>query len=124
LGTGNWLMVGTGASNQMKLIQDMLESYDRKAKPTWDNNKVQNVIILLFFFTFLNLFLNHFFNCSLLIDLSFNRSNSLSILACECHILHGFVPNFGIGQFFWAQLKNGKKIYDKRRQKFYEKKAK
>jgi hypothetical protein len=39
LGTSSWLLLGTGASNQMKLIQDMLEAYDRKAKPTWDNNK-------------------------------------------------------------------------------------
>lgn len=31
------------ASNQLKLIQDMLESYDRKAKPTWDNNRPVNV---------------------------------------------------------------------------------
>uniref|UniRef100_A0A914KWX5 Uncharacterized protein n=1 Tax=Meloidogyne incognita TaxID=6306 RepID=A0A914KWX5_MELIC len=31
------------ASNQMKLIQDILESYDRKTKPTWDNNKAINV---------------------------------------------------------------------------------
>lgn len=30
-------------SNQLKLIQDMLESYDRKAKPTWENNRPVNV---------------------------------------------------------------------------------
>lgn len=35
--------IGTGASHQMKLIQDMLDPYDRKAKPTWDNNKPVNV---------------------------------------------------------------------------------
>jgi hypothetical protein len=30
-------------SNQLKLIQDMLDSYDRKAKPTWENNRPVNV---------------------------------------------------------------------------------
>ncbi|VDM27863.1 unnamed protein product [Toxocara canis] len=24
---------------QLKLVHDMLEAYDKKAKPTWDNNK-------------------------------------------------------------------------------------
>ncbi|KAI6183644.1 hypothetical protein M3Y97_00510900 [Aphelenchoides bicaudatus] len=31
------------ASDQLKLIQDLLESYDSKAKPTWDNNRPVNV---------------------------------------------------------------------------------
>ncbi|KAI6197450.1 hypothetical protein M3Y94_01226000 [Aphelenchoides besseyi] len=31
------------ASDQLKLIQDLLESYDPKAKPTWDNNRPVNV---------------------------------------------------------------------------------
>uniref|UniRef100_A0A7E4VZF6 Ig-like domain-containing protein n=1 Tax=Panagrellus redivivus TaxID=6233 RepID=A0A7E4VZF6_PANRE len=31
------------AGAQLRLIQDMLDSYDRKAKPTWDNNKAVNV---------------------------------------------------------------------------------
>uniref|UniRef100_A0AC34R7E9 Neurotransmitter-gated ion-channel ligand-binding domain-containing protein n=1 Tax=Panagrolaimus sp. JU765 TaxID=591449 RepID=A0AC34R7E9_9BILA len=30
-------------STQLRLIQDMLESYDRKAKPTYDNDKPVNV---------------------------------------------------------------------------------
>ncbi|KAK0394578.1 hypothetical protein QR680_000815 [Steinernema hermaphroditum] len=29
--------------SQLKLVQDLLESYDRKAKPTWDNNRPINV---------------------------------------------------------------------------------
>jgi hypothetical protein len=31
------------ASDQLKLIQDLLDSYDSKAKPTWDNNRPVNV---------------------------------------------------------------------------------
>lgn len=31
------------ATVQLKLIQDMLELYDRRAKPTWDNNRAVNV---------------------------------------------------------------------------------
>uniref|UniRef100_A0A914I2S9 Uncharacterized protein n=1 Tax=Globodera rostochiensis TaxID=31243 RepID=A0A914I2S9_GLORO len=39
------LVLGTEsvASTQMKLIQDLLENYDRKAKPTWDNIRPVNV---------------------------------------------------------------------------------
>ncbi|KAL3097541.1 hypothetical protein niasHS_003989 [Heterodera schachtii] len=38
-------LLGTEAvvSTQMKLIQDLLENYDRKAKPTWDNVRPVNV---------------------------------------------------------------------------------
>lgn len=32
-----------GATVQLKLIQDMLESYDRRAKPTWNNDRAVNV---------------------------------------------------------------------------------
>jgi hypothetical protein len=33
----------TNGSDQLKLIQDLLESYDNKAKPTWDNARPVNV---------------------------------------------------------------------------------
>uniref|UniRef100_A0A1I8AIY1 Neur_chan_LBD domain-containing protein n=1 Tax=Steinernema glaseri TaxID=37863 RepID=A0A1I8AIY1_9BILA len=29
--------------SQLKLVQDLLETYDRKAKPTWDNSRPINV---------------------------------------------------------------------------------
>ena len=31
------------STTQLRLIHDMLDSYDRKAKPTWDNTKPVNV---------------------------------------------------------------------------------
>jgi hypothetical protein len=57
----------------MKLIQDMLEAYDRKAKPTWDNNKASED------------------------GKEGNRREFQAFSASQRHLLDGFVPNSGAG---------------------------
>uniref|UniRef100_A0A914ENB3 Neurotransmitter-gated ion-channel ligand-binding domain-containing protein n=1 Tax=Acrobeloides nanus TaxID=290746 RepID=A0A914ENB3_9BILA len=41
--------------NQMKLVQDLLEAYDKKSKPTWDNNKPINVTFSMSLYQILEL---------------------------------------------------------------------
>jgi hypothetical protein len=63
----------TMGSDQLKLIQDLLESYDSKAKPTWDNNRPVNVTFSMDLYQLLELV--SFFLSLIVIDLFFKNTN-------------------------------------------------
>lgn len=73
----------TMASDQLKLIQDLLDSYDSKAKPTWDNNRPVNVTFSMDLYQLLEL-VSCFIDWKILICSLFFRYFETKNVPCFC----------------------------------------